>query len=62
LIFSIEDDRWRVQPNWQPELNRLSQSQETDGPAFGSKYFFSGQNKIAGCVRTNRINHRAKTP
>src|SRR6266702_5957224 len=40
LIFSIQDDRWRVQPNWQPELNRLSQSQQTDGPAFGSKYIF----------------------
>jgi hypothetical protein len=62
LIFSIQDDQWRVQPNWQPELNRLSQSQQTDGPAFGSKYIFSGQNKIAGCVHISRINHRAKTP
>src|SRR6267142_75508 len=48
LIFSIQDDRWRVQPNWQPELNRLSQSQQTGGPAFGSKYILSGRNKIAG--------------
>src|SRR5882672_7456987 len=47
LIFSIQDDRWRVQPNWQPELNRLSQSQQTGGPAFGSRYILSGRNKIA---------------
>src|SRR6266849_1218153 len=61
LIFSIQERSWPLQPNWQPQLNRLLQSQQTDGPAFGSKYIFFGRNKTARCLRTSRINHRAET-
>src|SRR6266568_9512563 len=47
LIFSIQDDRWRVQPNWQPELNRLLQSQQNRqaGVWFQIYFLWTEQNR-----------------
>jgi hypothetical protein len=50
----------QVQPNWQRELNRLSQSLQTRGPGAWFKNIFHGWNKTTGACAAAAVNHRAE--
>src|SRR6266478_2619136 len=49
-IFSIQDDRWRVQPNWQPDLTACHNPSKPAGRRLVPNIFLSGRNKIAAAL------------
>src|SRR5260370_20539240 len=56
LIFNIRDDRSQVQPNLQPELNRLSETMQTPWPGTRFQNIFQVRNKMAGaCAAVPRL-------